>query len=337
MTNENEKWPSVSVVIPARNAEGTICAALDPILAQDYPGDVEVLVADGSDDVRMQRLIATSYPTVRVVPNPDRITPVGLNRAIEASGGDVIVRCDAHAVMPPGYIRRAVETMQHTGSAVVGGFQAPVGDTAVGRAVGIAMTCPLGAGDSRYKVGGPEGPTDMVYLGVFRRSAIEEVGGFDETLLANEDYELNWRLRDRGETVWLDTGLSVRYLPRRTIGALARQYFNYGRWKSVMLSRNPRSVRWRQLVAPALVCSLAASFLAAAAGIWQLAAVAPSVYLLVLLAGSLLVGLRRGASAAFLLPAVLATMHLSWGVGFFVPGRRPAERVNATRQWRATR
>ena len=262
-------WPVVSVVIPARDAEATICDTLDAVLAQDYSGEVEVIVGDGSDGDATSVVIRDRYPGVLVVPNPERITSSGLNRAIESSRGEVIVRCDAHAALPPGYIKRAVETMRRTGAAVVGGLQEPTGDNLFQRAVGMAMTTPLGAGDSRYKIGGREGPTDMVYLGVFRTEVLSEIGGFDEKIVHNQDYELNWRLRDRGETVWLDPQLRVRYRPRGSLQALAQQYFNYGRWKSVVLQRHPRSLRWRQLAPPALVCALAASLGCAAAGLWQ--------------------------------------------------------------------
>ena len=317
-----QQWPKVSVVIPARDAEETIGDTLEGVLSQDYPGVVEVIVGDGSGSDATSSLIRSNYPTVKVVKNADRITSSGLNRAIESSSGNVVVRCDAHAVLPPGYIRRSVETMRRTGAAVVGGLQSPTGDTLFRRAVGTAMTTPLGAGDSRYKIGGHEGPTDTVYLGVFRAEALSEIGGFDETIVHNQDYELNWRLRDRGETVWLDPELVVSYRPRHSLRTLARQYFNYGRWKSVVLMHHPRSLRWRQLAPPALMCALAVSLGCAVAGLWQLAIVMPTLYLAALLLGSIAVGLRRPDRSAILLPLVLATMHLSWGLGFFVPGRR---------------
>ena len=321
--NEITAWPDVSVVIPARDAEETIGDALDAVLAQDYPGEIEVIVGDGSDSDTTLLLIQDRYSAVRVVTNPDRITSSGLNRAIETSSGDVIVRCDAHAVLPPGYIKQAVETLQRTGAAVVGGLQAPMRGSLFRRAVGTAMTTPLGAGDSWYKIGGYEGPTDMVYLGVFRAEAISAIDGFDETIVHNQDYELNWRLRDRGETVWLDPELVVNYLPRHSPIALARQYFNYGRWKSVVLRRHPRSLRWRQLAPPALVCGLIASTACAVAGLRELSLVVPTLYVATLLLGAAFVGLRRREASAVLLPLVLATMHLSWGVGIFLPGRRP--------------
>ncbi len=320
--------PTVSVVIPARDAEETIADTLEGVLNQDYPGEVEVVVADGSAGDATAVVIRNRYPEVKFVRNPGVIASSGLNRAIEVSRGEVIVRCDAHAVLPPGYITRAVQTLERTGAAVVGGLQCPWGTGRFQRAVGIAMTTPLGAGDSRYKIGGPEGPTDMVYLGVFRAQVLSEAGGFDEGIVHNQDYELNWRLRDGGHTVWLDPQLRVRYLPRSSPRALARQYLNYGRWKSVVLMRHPRSLRWRQLAPPVLVVALALSLAAGLAGHWTLAAAVPTAYILTLLAGSAVVGFRRRAARqAFLLPLALLTMHLSWGAGFFLPSRRPVTRL----------
>ena len=184
------------------------------------------------------------------------------------------------------------------------------------------MTTALGAGDSRYKTGGPEGPVDTVYLGVFRRDALEAVGGFDPTLLRNQDYELNWRLRQSGRTVWFDPALWVLYRPRRNLGQLFRQYFDYGRWKAAMLLRHPKSVRPRQLAAPALCAGLALSAATAVGGQPWLGAVPPLAYLLALAIGSAAVGIVRRERAALLLPVALATMHLSWGLGFFLPARR---------------
>ena len=218
------------------------------------------------------------------------------------------------------------------------------------------MTAALGAGDARYRLGGGAGPADTVFLGVFRREALEAAGGFDETLLRNEDYELNWRLRERGETVWLEPALAVAYRPRESFAALAAQYFAYGWWKRVVLRRHPRSVRWRQLAAPALVLGLAASAAVAmagavhaasatlaaagavhaasaalaaagavhaasaalaAAGVVHAAALLPAAYAAVLLGGAAGAAVRRRDPAALLLPPVLATMHLAWGTGFW--------------------
>ena len=316
------RHPSVSVVIPARDAAATIGATLDAVLAQEYPGELEVVVADGSAASDMADAIRRGWPSVRVIPNPERVTPAGLNHAIRESGGEIVVRCDAHATLAPGYVRRAVETLRRTGAANVGGRQHPAGVTPFERAVAHALTTPLGSGNAAYRVGGAEGPVDTVYLGAWRRETLEAAGGFDATLLRNQDYELNWRLRQRGGTVWFDPALSVSYRPRGGIRALARQYFQYGRWKAAVLLQHPASLRPRQLAPPLLLLALIASTAAGLALFPPAALAFPLAYLLALTGASIAVALRRRDGAALLMPLALATMHLCWGAGFLWPARR---------------
>ena len=226
---------------------------------QEYPGPLEVVVADGSDDDTMAQLIRSRYPEVRIVPNLDRLEAHGANRAIAAGSSSIVARCDAHTVWAAGYLKRAVETLERTGAAVVGGLQIPKGRSIFQRTVGLAMSSFLGAGDSSHKIGGTEGPSDTAYLGVFRRDALLSVNGYNEELVRNSDYDVNWRLREAGEIVWLDPAMRVEYQPRSTPLGLWSQYFDYGRWKVVMLRGNMRSIRLRQMAAPALVAGLAGS------------------------------------------------------------------------------
>ena len=333
---DRDLQPPVSVIVPARNAEATLARALESALAQDYPGAVEVIVADGSDSPATRELVRRRFPEVRLVPNPEHEIAAGLNRALGASTHAIVARCDAHSALPPGYFARAVATLQRTGAANVGGRVNPVGATRFERAVALATATALGAGDARYRLGGPEGPADTVFPGVFRRDALDAAGGWDESLLRNEDYELNWRLRERGETVWFDPALAVDYRPRGSVRALARQYFDYGRWKRAVLARHPRSLRARQLAPPLLLAALAASgALAAVAGLaplsapvpWALAgaaAAAPLGYLGLLLAGAAAIGVRRRRPEAVLVPLVAATIHLAWAAGFLAGPPRPA-------------
>ena len=339
-----EDRPGVSVIVPARDAEATLAGALESVLSQDYAGPLEVIVADGSERSATGDLVRQHFPMVRLVPNPGREIPCGLNVALRAARYPVVARCDACARWPAGYLMRAVGTLNRTGAANVGGRMRPVGSTRFERAVALAMTHSLGAGAARYRIGGPEGPVDTVYLGVFRRKALLAVGGFDETLLRNQDYELNWRLRERGETVWFDPELAAAYLPRRNFRALARQFFDYGRWKRVVLTRHPRSLRPRQLAAPLLLAALGCSAAAGGAGVaiaagvvtpmlgsnsaavlLGAAAATPVAYGLLLLGASAAVGLRRRRAEAILLPAVTATMHIAWALGF-VAGPPPGSR-----------
>ena len=310
----------VSVIIPTRNAEATLPISLNSVFSQDYRGPIEVIIADGSDTTATADMIRRCYPKVRRVSNPERITPSGLNHALQIATGEIIVRCDSAAVLPPSYVRQAVATLRRTGAANVGGRQQPVGTTRFERAVALATTTFLGTGGARYRVGGPEGPTDTVYLGVWNRKRLETVRGFEPTMFINEDYELNWRLRQQGETVWFDPKLKVSYRPRGTLRTLAEQYLAYGRAKSAMLRAHPTSLRARQLAAPLLVLGLVVSAVLGLAGAFLAASVVPLVSLLTLVIGSLILGLRRRDSAAVLVPLVLATIHLSWGVGFLLPG-----------------
>jgi succinoglycan biosynthesis protein ExoA len=325
-------FPDVSIVIPVRNEARAIIATLEACLSQDYAGALEIVVADGmsTDGTRqvIEELTATE-PRLRMVDNPSRITPGALNRAIVAATGTIIVRCDAHAILPPGYVSRAVAQLEATGAANVGGVQRAVGDGMAQRAVAMAMTSPIGVGDARYRYGGAAGASDTVYLGNFQRSAIEAAGLFDERMVRNQDYELNYRLRARGDTVWFDPDLVVDYTPRRSLRALARQYFDYGVGKRRMLRLHPNSLRWRQLAAPLLVVGLAGSAVSVVLGTGAAALVVPGVYVVGLAAGTIYEVVRSHDSAALLFPAAVATMHVSWGAGFLAETMRLAPQADA--------
>ena len=320
--NIEASFPSVSVLIPARNAEKTISTTLGSVLSQDYPGSVEVIVIDESETGATHDLILRRYPTVQIVPNTDGGIGAGINQALRIAAGEIIVRCDAHTFLPRRYVCHAVETLQRTAAANVGGRQQPLGVTFFERAVAIAMTSFLGAGDAPHRLGGTEGPTETAFLGVFRRSALDAVGGYNPNLLRGQDYEINWRLRAHGETVWFTPDLVATYRPRSTLRDLARQYFDYGRWKSTILRRQPASLLPRHLAAPLLLLGLATSgFLGLATASWPIMTALPLTYIFILTIKALAVGVRSREPAALLLPMVLVTMHLSWGIGFFFPVR----------------
>ncbi|MXZ07650.1 MAG: glycosyltransferase family 2 protein [Acidimicrobiia bacterium] len=317
--------PFVSVVMAVRDEAAYIEATLRAIFDQDYAGDLEVVVADGgSTDGTLDILEewASKERRLTVINNPEGVVGAGLNRAIEMSTGEVLVRCDGHAELPLDYVGRAVRTLRQTGVANVGGRQLPVGNSPVQKAIAAAMGYQMVVGNARFRRSKRAGPADTVYLGVFEREALDRVGGFDPGLVRNQDYELNHRLRKAGEVVWFDPGLSVNYRPRSGLRALWRQYLDYGRWKRKMLAGNPGALAIRQLAAPALTLGLAGSIiggLAGRAGWWIL----PALY------GALVVGItlteliKRPDPAALLLPAVIPIIHLGWGIGFlFLPVRR---------------
>lgn len=290
-------------------------AAVRSALAQEVPAGLEVCVAVGpsDDDTRaVADYLETVDSRVTVVDNPLGVTSVGLNTAIRRTSAPVVVRVDGHAVLPVGYVERAIATLERTGAVNVGGIQDPQGITPFEVAVGRAMASRFGAGDARFHYGGLEGPVDTVYLGVFRREAIEEVGLFDERLIRNQDYELNYRLRRSGGTIWFDPELRVGYRPRGSVKALAKQFGQYGWWKRIVLGEHPRSLRWRHLVAP--TTTLAVFVGLALAMLWTPFFIFPMGYGAAVVVASLTVG--RTTAEVLNLLVVYPTMHLSWGAGF---------------------
>ncbi len=232
------------------------------------------------------------------------------------------MRLDAHAELPPDYVRRAVELLRETGAANVGGVQQAVGRTPFEQAVAAAMTSKLGTGDAKFHYGGSPGPVDTVYLGVFRREVLERLGGFDAGLLRNQDYEFNYRIRADGGVVWFDPSLHVSYRPRSSPRALARQYFDYGRWKREVVRRHPRSLKWRQAVPPiALVANVAGLALGLRD---RRALLVPGAYAAVVLVVSTQLGRGLPARSAAWLPVTFPVMHGAWGTGFFAGPPRNA-------------
>jgi succinoglycan biosynthesis protein ExoA len=223
------QWPAVSVVMVVREEERHLAEAVQRVLDQDYPGGLEVVIAVGPSKDRTHDVaasLAAADPRVRPIANPTGRTPHGLNAAVAASRGDVVVRVDGHAILPEGYVATAVRTLQETGADNVGGVMDARGVTRFEQAVACAMRSPLGVGQSSFHVGGAAGEAETVYLGVFRRSALERVGGYDEHFQRAQDWEMNHRIRTSGGRVWFTPDLKVVYRPRSSLRGLAEQYFN---------------------------------------------------------------------------------------------------------------
>jgi succinoglycan biosynthesis protein ExoA len=323
----------VSIVMCVLNEERHIEDAVRHALDQDHPGPLEVVVALGpsrdATDTIVERLAAAD-PRVRWVrnPSPTGATPAGLNVAVAATRHPVVVRIDGHALLPRDYVRVAVETMVRTGADNVGGVMAAEGVTPFEQAVARAMTSRLGVGNAAFHTGGEEGPADTVYLGVFRRTALDRVGGYDDAFLRAQDWEMNLRIRRTGGLVWFNPALQVSYRPRSSVRTLARQYFHYGRWRRVVMRRHEGTVNLRYLAPPAALLGVVVGTLIALAGWWP-AAVLPLGYFAVVLLGSLVEGQGLPPRVWLRLPPAMATMHLSWGAGFLTSPRRLARNVAA--------
>jgi glycosyltransferase involved in cell wall biosynthesis len=315
--------PGVSVVMPVLNEEEHLRSAVGTVLGQDYAGPLEVVLALGPSTDRTDEVaaaLAAGDERVRLVENPTGATGAGLNRAVAAARHDVVVRLDGHALVPSDYVRVAVETLQRTGADNVGGIMAAEGITDFQRAVACAMTSRLGVGQASFHVGGEEGPAPTVYLGAFRREVLHDLGGYDETFLRAQDWELNHRIRDNGGLVWFTPRMQVTYRPRSTLRALAKQYAGYGRWRRVVMREHRGTASARYLAPPAAVVAIAAGTVVGVAA-WRPALLVPAGYAAAVLGGSAVIGRDLPGRARAWLPLVLATMHVSWGVGFLTSAR----------------
>jgi succinoglycan biosynthesis protein ExoA len=315
--------PMVSVVIPTFNEERSLGATLESVRAQGYGNVIEVLVADGRS-TDSTREIAHRFPGVRVIDNPARLQAAGLNRALGECRGEIVVRVDGHCLLAPDYVDRCVGALQRTNAAIVGGAMSPVGHSRRQRGIAAAMRSRLGAGPARFHVGGRARWVDTVYLGAFRLDDARAVAGYAEDVGVNEDAEFAIRMARRGG-IWFEPAIRSSYTPRESYLALIRQFYRYGRSRAATAQRHPRSIKARQLVAPALVLSALSPKRR-----WILAAYAA------LVAGRTALEMRRGPGPAASFGLALPVMHVAWGVGFLLglvsPQRPPAPSMDLPKQ-----
>lgn len=319
--------PFVSVIVPCYNEQATIRFLLDALLAQTYPRTkMEVVIADALSQDKTRQVLSTfqqEHPDLllRIVDNPRRTIPSGLNLAIAAARGETIIRLDAHSMPIPEYIERCVAALEEKRGSNVGGVWMirPGSDGWIAESIAAAAAHPLGVGDAMYRFAARAGSVDTVPFGAFRRELIQQIGGFDETLLTNEDYEFNTRIRKSGGIVWLDPQIRSTYFARSSLSELVKQYWRYGFWKFKMLRRYPDTLRWRQALPPLFVASLI--FLVILSFFFVLARwilfFEIITYLFTLLAAGIYLFLRQ--RKPLLVPGLMLaimTMHLSWGSGF---------------------
>ena len=308
--------PDLSVILPVLNEANHLADAVKAILKQDYQGKFEVILAVGpskDETLEIANELASTDSRVVVVLNPTGRTAAGLNIALAKSSSPIIVRVDGHAEIPSNYLSIAVELLRNTGAVNVGGLMGAVGKTKFEKSVARAMRSPLGVGAAKFHTGGGSGEVDTVYLGCFLREALTEIGGFDERFIRAQDWELNFRLRERGGKIFFDPRLEVTYRPRPNLAALAKQYFEYGRWRRVVSRKHTGTINYRYLAPP---LALAATIVSLVTGLlvspWLF--VPAGIYVgFTVLAG---IALGKGLLEKLLLPAVLFTMQMSWGAGF---------------------
>ncbi len=317
----------VSIIVPCYNEQATIRLLLEALYGQTFPrNQMEVVIADGLSTDHTLEEIATfqrSRPEfcVRVVENAKRNIPAGLNQAIRAAEGEIIVRLDAHSMPRPDYVARCVEALNQGLGVNIGGVWEiqPGAPGWVARGIAAAASHPFGVGDAHYRFSERAQAVDTVPFGAFHTSLIQRIGPFDETLLTNEDYEFNTRVRRSGGRIWLDPAIRATYFARPNLKALAGQYWRYGYWKARMLRRYPMSLRWRQALPPVFILSL---LILALLTPWFLLprlvlAAELILYTLALLAaGAQIAAREKDFALIFSVVLAIATMHLTWGSAF---------------------
>jgi succinoglycan biosynthesis protein ExoA len=319
--------PLVSIIIPCYNEQATIRLLLDAIACQTFSlSEMEVIIADGLSSDRTREVVAEFHQehpglSLTVVYNPKRIIPSALNIALSVAKGNTIIRLDAHSIPQNDYVARCVKALeQGLGDNVGGVWQIQAGGPGwVSRSIAAAAAHPLGVGDARYRFTSQAGPVDTVPFGAFKRKLVERIGAFDETLLTNEDYEFNVRVRQHGGRVWLDPEIRSVYFARSSLRSLAQQYWRYGYWKARMLRRYPGTIRWRQALPPLFVVSLVGFlFLSLWFSFARLAlAIEALLYLAALFVASLQIAFRqKDLSLLVGVPLAVITMHFSWASGF---------------------
>ena len=239
--------PAVSVIIPVLNEERFLRQSVEAILNQSYSGDLEIILSLGpSKDATnhiAQELAKNSK--IKLVDNPSGRTASALNTAIKNSKYDIIIRLDGHAIVDKNYIKKAVETLLATGADNVGGLMQAQGTNTFEKSVATAMTSKFGVGNAPFHVGCKPGEVYTVYLGTFKKSALERVGYFDESFIRAQDWEMNYLIRNTGGKIWFNPELVVIYRPRGTILALAKQYFEYGQWRRQVTKTYPKTISLR--------------------------------------------------------------------------------------------
>lgn len=310
--------PVVSVIIPARNEQDHISRTLRSVQDQDWVA-LEVLVIDGDSDDETRTIVAEHAardPRVRLLHNPDRIVPAAMNVALNHARGEYLVRVDAHATIRPGYVRRAVAHLADPRWAGVGGRKDAVGETPAGRAIAAAMGSRFGVGNSTYHYGTEATEVEHVPFGCYRSEVARALGGWDESLPVNQDFEFDHRLRQSGHGLLFDPALVIDWQCRQNVPDLYRQYRRYGRGKVDVVRKHPGSMRARHAAAPALVASWAlAAVVAPFRPRWAAALVLP--YVAGLAAATAVTARKVDPQArAHVAPAFLA-MHAGWGLGFW--------------------
>jgi len=322
---------SILAVIPALNEERHIETCIRSLMAGDaLLGDVPLIVADGGstdNTVAIVKRLTAEFPNLQLIHNPKRLQAAAMNLAVaEASRDDTryIVRCDAHSIYPTGFILSVAKALHTTGAASVVIPMDAVGDTCFERANAWIVDTPLGSGGSAHRGGTTSGYVDHGHHAGFAIDMYRQIGGYDETFSHNEDAEYDERLAQAGGKIYLDADIRIRYIPRGSVGRLAKQYFNYGKGRARNVRKHGQKLKIRQALP--VFALLASTGGLVASPLFLPALVLPMGYAGVLAAASVAVAIWKRSPCGLLAGLISGTMHMSWAAGFLkevLTGTRP--------------
>ena len=312
------KAPAVSVIMPVLNEAEHLEAAVGSVLAQEFDGQLEVLLALGpskDDTNKIASKLSKADPRIRLVENTAGLTTAGMNLCIKQARADIIIRVDAHSELAPGYIKRGVELLAETGADELGGIMLARGRSAFQQAVAWAYSSRFGIGGAAYHVGGAAGEAESAYLGIFRADALARVGGYDESIIRGEDWDLAQRIKATGGLVWFSPELTVTYWPRGRFEKLIKQFWSTGVWRGDLTRRNFAAASKRYFAPPLMVAVVAAGLAVAAFGL--VLGILPLAGYLAAVAALAVTAANLSLKARVALLVVLPSIHFSWGAGFW--------------------
>lgn len=316
----------VSVLVPTFNEEAKIVDAVEGLRSQRFDGELEFLVIDGrSEDSTRQVLdrLTRDEPRLRILDNPRREIPAALNIGLRAARGEFVARMDAHSIYSSDYISKGVERLRRGDVAWASGPAIAFGVDDGSRKVALALSTTLGIGGARFRRAEREFSADTGFTGILRRATLLAHRGWDEGWPVNEDAELAARVRRAGGRIVCLPEMGARYVPRSTLRSLARQYFRYGQYRAKTCRAHPESMRSSHILPPALALVAVCAVMTRRQGrLGRVARTGLGVYALALLADTVIEARNGAPGDVVAVPLVLATMHLSWGLGFLVGSAR---------------
>jgi glycosyltransferase involved in cell wall biosynthesis len=310
--------PTVSVILPVLNEAEHLEGSVGSVLSQEFDGQIEILLALGpskDNTNEIAKRLAKADSRIRLVENTAGLTTAGMNLCIKQAKADIIIRVDAHSELAPGYIKRGVELLAETGADELGGIMLARGRSAFQQAVAWAYSSRFGIGGAAYHVGGEAGEAESAYLGIFRADALARVGGYDESIIRGEDWDLAQRIKATGGLVWFSPELTVTYWPRGRFEKLIKQFWSTGVWRGDLTKRNFAAASKRYFAPPVLVAVVAAGLLAVPFGL--VLGILPLAGYLAAVAALAVTAANLSLKARVALLVVLPSIHFSWGTGFW--------------------